>query len=102
MFSTQPPFATISAVSRTTGGERRFRFIGCQLAEKLSMRRWGFQFTLGGYMHYRQVEARDEATALAVATAWCLQHGYRAPASVHLAVVADESILEQASEQMPA
>ena len=54
---------------------------------------WSFNYHRGPAFKTAIVRARGEVMALAVASAWCLKNGLRAPSGVLPMVVADESIL---------
>ncbi len=66
---------------------------------------WTFYYHQGPAMKQAQVEARDEAVAMAVATRWCHFKGFRPPASVQPVIVATEAILKEkdptVAEELP-
>ena len=54
---------------------------------------WTFYYHQGSAHKQGVVEARDEATAMHVATKWCVLNGNRPPASVQPLILATEEIL---------
>ncbi len=57
---------------------------------------WRFTYKEGPAPMQGMVKARSEASGYRVACAWCEKQGFRAPARVFPAILADESILQDA------
>jgi hypothetical protein len=59
---------------------------------------WSFYYHKGPAPKNGLVRARDERTAMLVATKWCVLNQCRPPASVQPYILADESILQVSTD----